>query len=49
MHDVYGHAIPRYILANLHAQSWSVPYRCAARKLYTRSAKLSSQVSFYTW
>ena len=25
MHDVYGQAIPRYILANLHAQSWKVP------------------------
>ena len=24
MHDVYGQAIPRYILASLHTQSWSV-------------------------
>ena len=24
MHDVYGQTIPRYILASLHAQSWSV-------------------------
>ena len=24
MHDVYGQTIPRYILASLHTQSWSV-------------------------